>query len=57
MPPNQLDVGADNQMVLIRSCAVIDRLLPFSGFGLNLVRDETGGLHMVTASIFVNEPD
>jgi Flp pilus assembly protein TadG len=57
MPPNQLDVGAGNQMVLIRSCAVIDRLLPFSGFGLNLVRDETGGLHMVTASIYVNEPD
>lgn len=57
MPPNQVDVGAGNQMVLIRSCAVIDRLLPFSGFGLNLVRDETGGLHMVTASIYVNEPD
>ena len=32
-------------------------LLPFSGFGLNLTRDDTGGLHMVSTSILVNEPD
>ena len=56
-PPRAFDQGAGNQLVLLRSCAVVDRMLPFSGFGLNLVRDDTGGLHMVTASIFVNEPD
>lgn len=51
------DQGTGNQLVLLRSCAVIDLMLPFSGFGVNLARDDTGGLHMVAASIFVNEPD
>lgn len=56
-PGNQFMQGQDNDLVLIRACAVVDRILPFSGFGLNLVRDDTGGLHMVAASLFVNEPD
>ena len=51
------DQGAGNQLVMIRASAVIDRILPFSGFGLNLARDDSGGLHMVAASVYVNEPD
>jgi len=51
------EFGGDNEMILIRTCAIVDRLLPFSGFGLNLVRDDTGGLHITAASVFVNEPD
>lgn len=54
---NQFEQGQDNELILIRTCAIIDRILPFSGLGLNLVRDDTGGLHMVAASVFVNEPD
>lgn len=54
---NPFDQGAGNQLVLMRACAVIDRMLPFSGFGLNLARDDSGGLHMVAASVYVNEPD
>lgn len=57
VPVNPFDQGAGNQLVLMRSCAVVDRILPFSGFGLNLARDDTGGLHMVAASVYVNEPD
>lgn len=56
-PGNQFQQGIDNDLVLIRACAVVDRILPFAGFGLNLVRDDTGGLHMIAASLFVNEPD
>lgn len=55
-PLNQFQQGIGNDLVLIRTCAVIDRILPFSGFALNLARDDTGGLHMVAASAFVNEP-
>ncbi|MGV6888306.1 TadE/TadG family type IV pilus assembly protein [Rhodophyticola sp. SM2404] len=55
-PANTFDVGQVNQLMLIRACVVVDRILPFSGFGLNLTRDDTGGLHMISASIFVNEP-
>lgn len=44
------------QFMLIRACVVVDRILPFSGWGLNLTRDDTGGVHLTTATIFVNEP-
>lgn len=54
---NSFEQGQDNELILIRACAVVDRLLPFSGFGLNLVRDDTGGMHIVASSVFVNEPD
>lgn len=53
---NDFRQGNSNDLLLIRACAVLDLILPFSGFGLNLVRDDSGGLHMVAASIFVNEP-
>jgi hypothetical protein len=33
--------------MMVRACMIIDRLLPFSGFGLNLTRDDSGGLHMM----------
>lgn len=56
-PANTFQQGKDNEMVLIRICAVIDRLIPFSGFGLNLTRDDSGGMHMVATSVFINEPD
>jgi hypothetical protein len=56
-PGNAFHQGQDNQLMLIRACAVIDRILPLSGFGLNLTRDATGGLHMVSSTILVNEPD
>jgi hypothetical protein len=56
-PANTFEQGTDNEMVLIRICAVVDRLIPFSGYGLNLTRDESGGMHMVATSVFINEPD
>ena len=55
-PANTFDPGEDSDLMLIRTCAVVDRILPFSGFGLNLVRDDTGGIHMVASSVFMNEP-
>jgi Flp pilus assembly protein TadG len=54
---NQFVAGADNEVMLVRACMIVDRILPFSGYGLNLTRDDSGGLHMVAASVFVNEPD
>lgn len=54
---NTFNPGVDNQLMMVRACFIVDRILPFSGFGLNLTRDTTGGLHMMAASVFVNEPD
>ena len=55
-PDNEYNQGGNNELVLIRTCFIVDRILPFSGFGLNLARDDSGGLHMMATSIFVNEP-
>lgn len=46
-----------NEFMLIRVCAEVARMLPFSGFGLNLTRDNNDNVHMTSASVFVNEPD
>jgi Flp pilus assembly protein TadG len=54
---NQFNPGADNELMLVRACFIVDRIVPFSGFGLNLTRDDSGGLHMMASSMFVNEPD
>lgn len=54
---NQFTVGEDNDLMLVRACMIIDRILPLSGWGLNLTRDDSGGLHMMASNIFVNEPD
>ena len=56
-PDNEFEVGGDNEFLLIRTCLIVDRILPFSGFALNLARDDSGGMHMMASTIFVNEPD
>lgn len=54
---NTFNPGTDNVVMLVRACMIIDRILPFTGYGLNLTRDDSGGLHMMASSVFVNEPD
>jgi len=56
-PANQFNPGADNELMLIRVCALVDRILPISGLGLDLTRDDTGAIHITAATIFVNEPE
>ncbi len=56
-PLNSFVIGADDDFMLIRACMIVDRIFPFSGYGLNLTRDDSGGLHMMASAVFVNEPD
>lgn len=56
-PENEFEIGMDNDFMLIRTCMIVDPILPMSGFGLNLARDNSGGMHMMATTIFVNEPD
>ena len=56
-PANTFNPGAENQLMLVRACAAVDRILPISGLGLELTRDDTGAVHLMAATIFVNEPD
>lgn len=55
-PANVFDAGASDEFLLIRTCLIVDQILPFSAFGLNLASDDDGGLYMIATTIFVNEP-
>ncbi len=59
-PANTFNTGRsdeeEDELMLIRVCAEVARMIPFSGFGLNLTRDNNDNVHMTSASVFVNEP-
>lgn len=48
--------GTDNQMMLIRACAVFDPLFPGAGLGLDLAKDATGAYALISTTAFVVEP-
>jgi Flp pilus assembly protein TadG len=56
-PANSFQHRRQDQLVVIRTCTEIDRILPFSGFGLNLARNNTGGRYLVASAVFLNEPN
>lgn len=48
--------GTDNQMMLIRACAVFDPIFPGTGLGMDLAKDATGAYALVSTTAFVIEP-
>lgn len=48
--------GAQNELMLIRVCAVIDPFFPGVGVGRSMPVDESGGYQVIASSAFVNEP-
>ncbi len=48
--------GGDNEMMIVRVCAVFDPFFPTSGLGLQLAKDASGAYALVSTSAFVNEP-
>ena len=53
----ELDVGQQNDLMLIRACMVQDAMFPFTGVGLGLSRtDAGGGYEIIAASAFAVEP-
>ena len=56
-PLTQFTPGGEDQLMLIRVCALVDRILPISGLGLELTRDDQDNIHLIAATIFVNEPE
>jgi len=55
-PVVSLNPGVQNEMVLVRVCAVFSPFFPTSALGMRLARDELGGYALVASSAFVNEP-
>jgi Flp pilus assembly protein TadG len=48
--------GGENELVLIRVCAVFDPIFRSTGWGLDLPLDPSGGYQLLAMSAFVNEP-
>lgn len=48
--------GAQNQIMLVRACVLVEPVFPGVGLGAGLRKDPQGGFAMVAASAFVNEP-
>lgn len=48
--------GGENELMIVRVCAIVDPIFPATGLGLQLPRDHKGGYALVSTSAFVNEP-
>ncbi len=48
--------GTENELVIIRVCAVVTPIFPTTRLGMTLHRSELGGYALASSSAFVNEP-
>ena len=56
-PVTALQIGQQNDLILVRACIVQDAIFPTTGIGLRLTRqDNGGGYEIVAVSAFSNEP-
>jgi hypothetical protein len=55
-PEVGFDVGNQNNLMVVRACAVADPFFPTTAGMLEMPRDESGGYRLVAISTFVNEP-
>lgn len=56
-PVTALQIGQQNDLMLVRACIVQDAMFPTTGIGLRLTRDDMGGgYEIVATSAFSNEP-
>lgn len=54
---NPFDMGAGDELMLIRACAKFDPVVPTTGLGFSLPKDNTGAYALVSTTAFVNEPE
>jgi TadE-like protein len=55
-PVLTMDIGASNDIMLVRVCVLVDALFPTTGLGEKLVMGPHGEIGMIAVSAFVNEP-
>ncbi len=54
---NPFETGAGDELMLIRACAKFDPIVPMTGLGFHLPKDNTGAYALVSTTAFVNEPE
>lgn len=55
-PATEFRPGSQNEMMLVRACAVMDPFFPTTAWGLRLPLDQSGGYQLLAMAGFVNEP-
>lgn len=55
-PVTALQIGQQNDIMLVRVCVVQDAMFPTTGIGLALPKDGKGGYGLITTTAFVTEP-
>lgn len=55
-PVVQLQIGQQNDVMLVRVCVVQETMFPMTGVGLGLPKDSQGGYGLVAVTAFVTEP-
>lgn len=55
-PVIEFNLGAENEIMLVRACAVLDPFFGASKLVMKLPQDASGGVVIAAASTFVNEP-
>lgn len=55
-PVTALQIGQQNDMMLVKVCVIQDAIFPTTGIGLGLPKDGKGGYGVVAVSAFVTEP-
>lgn len=51
-----MDVGSNNEIMLVRACVLVDAMFPSTGLGEKLTYGPGGEIGMIAVSAFVNEP-
>ncbi len=55
-PPEDFSLGGGDQIMMVRACVVQDPFFSTTPFVMSLPQDSTGGVAIVAASTYVNEP-
>ncbi len=55
-PVLTLQIGQQNDVMLVRVCVVQDLIFPMTAFGLSLPHDPLGGIGLIAETAFVTEP-
>ena len=55
-PAVEMQIGQQNEMVLVRACIMQDALFPSTGLALELPLDDEGGYALYSTSTYVVEP-
>jgi hypothetical protein len=55
-PAVQMEIGQQNEMILVRACIIQDAIFPSTGLALELPLDAQGGYALYSKSAYVVEP-